>query len=88
MKKTITKPNPTPQSPVQVSESSDYEVMTDYIPGHYWPSADEIVVRHKKSNTYWRAVYAVREDDSDADMGATWKQVAPKKVTITKYEAV
>lgn len=81
-------PNPTPQSPVQVEKNPEYEIMTDYAPGNWYPSASEIIVRHKKSNTFWMAVYAVREDDSDADCGATWRQVTPKKVTIIKYESV
>lgn len=80
--------NPTPQSPIQVEKNSEYEIMTDYVPDSYWPSAAEVVARHKKSDTFWKAVYAVREDDSDADCGATWRQVTPKKVTITKYESV
>lgn len=81
-------PNPTPQSPIQVEKNPEYELMTDYVGDSYWPSAAEVVVKHKKSGTFWKAVYAVREDDSDADCGATWRQVVPKKVTITKYENV
>jgi hypothetical protein len=81
-------PNPTPQSPIQVENNPEYEIMTDYVPGNWYPQAGEVVALHKKSGTYWQAVYAIREDDSDADVGATWHQVKPKKVTITKYESV
>lgn len=81
-------PNPTPKSPEQVSKSPDYEVMSDYVGGHYWPSADEVVVKHKSSNTFWRAVYAVGEDDSEWVFSATWRQVTPVQVTTTKYELV
>lgn len=80
--------NPTPQSPLAVEKNPDYELMTDYVGGNYYPSAAEVVAKHKATGTYWQAVYAVREDDSDADMSATWHQVVPKKVTITKYERV
>ena len=81
-------PDPTPHSPEQVAGNPDYEVMRDYNPGSYYPSADEIVVKHKKSETFWRAVYAVREDDSDFDCSTTWRQVVPKKITITQYDIV
>jgi hypothetical protein len=81
-------PNPTPQSPIQAEKNPEYEVMTDYVSDSYYPSAAEVIVRHKASNTFWRAVYRVREDDSDADMGATWNRVVPEKVTITKYKTV
>jgi len=81
-------PNPTPNCPTHVFNDSDYEVMTNYLRGHYWPSAEEIIVRHKKSNTYWKAIYAVREDDSDADFPATWKQVIPNKIEMIEYKEV
>jgi hypothetical protein len=80
--------DPTPMSPIMAEKSPDYEIMTDYSPGIYYPSGAEVIVKHKKSKTFWRAVYAVREDDSDADFGATWTQVKPKRVTITEYERV
>ena len=80
--------DPSPKSPEQVSKSKDYEVMSDYVGGSYYPSADEIVVKHKTSNTFWRAVYAVHEDDSDWQYSATWRQVVPQRVTITKYEPI
>ena len=86
MKKPSTKPDPTPQSPIAVEKNPAYELMDDYVSATYWPSAAEVVVRHKESNTFWQAVYAVREDDSDAEFSATWTQVAPKQVVITKYE--
>ena len=81
-------PNPSPKSPKQVSKSPHYEVMSDYVGGHYWPSADEVVVRHKASNTFWRAVYAVHEDDSEWGFSANWRQVKPKQRTITEYEVI
>lgn len=81
------KANPTPQSPVAVEKNPDYEIMTDYEPGNWYPSAAEVVAKHKATGTFWMAVYRVREDDSDADCGATWRQVFPKKITITKYES-
>jgi hypothetical protein len=81
-------PNPTPQSPIQVEKNPEYEIMTDYAGGSYYPSAAEVIVRHKKSGTYWKAIYRVREDDSDADWPATWRRVVPKKMTVTKYENV
>lgn len=81
-------PNPTPQSPIQVEKNPEYEIMTDYIPGNWYPSASEVIAKHKKTGTFWMAVYAVREDDSDADSSATWHQVVPEKVTITKYKDV
>lgn len=80
--------DPSPQSPIQVEENPEYELMSDYSPDSYYPSAAEVVARHKKSNTFWKAVYRVREDDSDADCSATWRQVVPKKITITKYESI
>ena len=79
-------PDPSPKSPEQVSKSRAYEVMSDYVGGSYYPSADEIIVKHKASNTFWRAVYAVREDDSDWQYSVPWRQVVPTTVTITKYE--
>ena len=78
--------NPTPQSPIQVEKNPEYEVMTDYVPASYWPSAAEVIVRHKKSNTFWKAVYAVREEDSDAEYSTTWRRVVPAKITITEYK--
>jgi len=72
-------PNPTPKSPKQISEDPSYKVMDNYIGGSWYPSAAEMIVKHKASNTFWRAVYSVREDDSDFENGAAWQQVAPHK---------
>ena len=80
--------DPTPQSPLAVEKNPAYEAVSDYVPEQYWPNGAEFIVKHKATGTFWKAVYAVRMDDSDADMSATWRQVAPKKVTITKYEDV
>jgi len=80
--------NPTPSSPEQVSKNPDYQVMTDYVSGSYYPSADEVIVKHVTSNTFWRAVYRVHKDDSDYSCGATWYQVVPETVTIIRYKSV
>lgn len=80
--------NPTPKSPEQVCKDPAYEVMRGYQAGQYYPNSDECVVKHKETGTYWWAVYSVREDDSDFADPARWAQVAPKQVTITKYEPV
>jgi hypothetical protein len=80
--------DPFPQSPLLVSKDANYEVMTNYIRNDYYPSADEIVVRHKASNTFWRAVYSVREDDSDFSVSATWTQVVPEQVITTRYKTI
>lgn len=80
--------NPSNKSPASMFHDHDYEVMGDYIPNEYWPSASEMIVKHKQSNTFWRAVYAIREDDSDAELPATWVQVVPEIVTVTKYKTI
>lgn len=48
--------NPSPRSPKDVTADPDYEVMSGYFRGHYWPWADEIVVRHKATGTFWKPV--------------------------------
>jgi len=79
--------NPGQKSPKQVSLDLDYEVMhNNDSPGTYYPPSEEIIVKHKGSNTFWRAVYSMRDDDSDYDCVARWRQVFPKQVTITRYE--
>jgi hypothetical protein len=71
--------SPSPRSPSEVSRDPAYEVMTAYEHGNYWPSADDIVVKHKETGTFWRAVYAMRNDDSDYEVPNTsWKQVVPE----------
>lgn len=75
-------------SPIQAGQNPDYERMTGYQADSYWPSAVQIVVRHKATNTFWSAVYAIREDDSDAEYSASWRQVVPETVTITKYKNI
>lgn len=81
-------PNPTPRSPAEVFQNSDYEIMTDYQGNAFYPQASECVAKHRASNTFWRAVYAVRDDDSDSGLSATWCQVKPKQITVTIYEEV
>lgn len=80
--------NPSPKSPSDVAKDSDYEVMRDSLGGSYWPSADEMIVKHKATETFWRAVYSVGADDSDYALSATWKQVCPEPVTRMKYVEV
>lgn len=80
--------NPTPKSPEQIAKDPAYKVMHDYIRGSYYPSADEVIVKHIESETFWKAVYSVRDDDSDYCFGATWRQVAPKSVITTEYNDV
>jgi hypothetical protein len=79
-------PDPTPSSPAKVCKNRAYKEMKHYQRNSYWPLADEVVVKHISSNTFWRAVYAVYDDSSNYDWAATWKQVFPKQITITKYE--
>jgi hypothetical protein len=82
--------NPTPRSPADVSRDPAYEVMHDSVSATYWPSADHVIVRHKVTGAFWRAVYAVRADDSDYEMSAHWTRVrpepAPKMVTYVEHE--
>lgn len=78
--------DPGRRSPQDVSKSSAYETMNGYSQEAYFPSAAAIVVKHKKTQTYWRAVYSVRDDDSDFGWPATWEQVEPEQITITKYK--
>ncbi len=77
--------DPTPRSPASVCDDPDYECMNDYEPQGFWPSANEVVVRHKETGTFWRAVYRLREDDTDAYCSATWTQVQPRQILLTKY---
>lgn len=80
--------NPSPASPGNVAKNKAYEVMHDYVSGSWYPSADEIIVKHKKSGTFWRAVYRVYEDSSEYDYSATWTQVTPSQRTITEYKPI
>lgn len=80
--------NPSPRSPKDVADSSSYEVMRDSIPGNYWPSAEELVVKHKATGTFWKAVYQVRADDSDYGEPAHWKEVRPEPITRVRYVPV
>jgi hypothetical protein len=77
--------DPSPLSPKEASESSAYEVMNEYVRANYWPSADEVVVRHKASNTFWHVAYRMRADDSDYEMPAKWTQVWRMRETVVKY---
>jgi hypothetical protein len=77
--------DPTPRSVASVCGDPAYEGMTDYEPQSFWPSANEVVVRHKETATFWRAVYKVRENNSDVYCSASWTQVQPQQVTVTKY---
>jgi len=78
--------DPSGHSPEKVAEDPAYEVMNEYQRGNYWPSACEIVVKHKETSSYWRAVYAVGDDNSDWEFPCTWNQVFPEQVTITRYK--
>lgn len=78
--------DPTPQSPIDVENNTDYELMHDYVRGNWYPSASEVVAKHKKTGTFWMTIYAIREDDSDAGIPATWSQVFPKVISVIKYE--
>lgn len=78
--------NPTPQSPVAVEKNKNYKIMTDYVGDSYWPSSAECIALHKSTGTYWRTLYRVYEDSSEADLSATWREVVPEQVTITKYK--
>lgn len=80
--------DPTPRSPVEIQSHPEYKIMTDYQGDSYYPSACECIVHHKISNTFWKTIYAVREDDSDADCSATWRQVIPEQIIVTKYKDV
>lgn len=73
-------------SPETIANDSAFEVMRGYHAGNYWPSASELVVKHKATGTYWRAIYQERADDNDYSLSATWTEVKP--VTVTKYEPV
>ena len=75
-------------SPISVSKDKAYEVMRDYVGGSWYPSADEIIVKHIKSGTFWRAIYRVYEDSSEADCSANWTQVTPSQRTITEYKPI
>lgn len=80
--------NPSPKSPSDVAKDPDYEVMTDSLGGNWWPSADEMIVKHKSTGTFWRAVYGVSADGSDYGLSAHWKQVRPEPATRVKYVEV
>lgn len=80
--------DPSPMSPDAVEKDSDYDVMREYEHGHYWPSAEEIIVRHRATDTFWRAVYQVRADDDDSHYGANWQEVSPSIVSVTRYTPV
>ena len=77
--------DPTTQSPFQIRKNTNYEIMSDYVPGNYWPSRSEIIAKHKGFNTFWKVVYVGGEDDY---MEMTWRQVVPEKIVITKYKEV
>lgn len=79
------KADPTPQSPLAVEKNPAYEAVSNYEPDQYWPNGASFIVKHKETGTFWRAVYAIRMDDSDADCSATWSQVEPKQLVVTKY---
>lgn len=79
--------DPTPQSPVAVEKNKDYQIMTDYVGNSYYPSAAECIALHVSTGTYWRTVYRLYEDSSEANFSATWREVVPEKVTITKYKS-
>ncbi len=87
MGKEVKAGNPNGRSPVQVNGMPEYEEMIDYTQPHYYPLANEIVVMHKSTKTYWRTIYRVYDDYSEYDCGATWTEVVPEKVTITRYKA-
>jgi len=80
--------DPSPRSPKNVAQDTSYESVPNFVRGNYWPSADELIVKHKTTGTFWLVVYQVRADDSDYGMSATWKQVRPEIVTLTKYVVV
>lgn len=63
-------------------------VQGGYQAGQYYPNAAECVVRHKRSRTYWRCTYAVREDDSDYEWPTEWRRVRPTVVKVTRFVPV
>lgn len=84
-KRRVATADPSPMSPAKVAKNRSYQVMYDYEGGQWFPHADEMIVRHKKSNTFWRAVYRVGEDNSDYELSATWREVIPQIVLVHKY---
>lgn len=80
--------DPSPKSVLSVDKSSKYERMRDFVGGNWYPSAAEVVYKHKESGTFWRAVYRIYEDFSEADQSQNWTQVTPKTKTIVEYEVV
>jgi hypothetical protein len=80
--------DPSPGSPRKVVADRDYEEMRNFVRGHFYPSAEEIVVKHKSSGTFWRAIFQVRDDDDDSEYSAKWTEVRPEQEIVTKYVPV
>lgn len=71
-------------SPLDVYKNPLYENVTNCDGGTY-PQSIQTVVRHKESGTLWACIYAIRDDDSDADMPGNWYEVEAVSVTSVSY---
>lgn len=80
--------DPAGRSPREVANDPAYEVQVGYRAGNWWPAQEEIVVRHIFSGTFWRALYAMREDDNDYGCKASWTLVAKREVIVVEFAEV
>jgi hypothetical protein len=81
--------DPDGRSPSQVAASEAYEwAPSSWASNHCYPPADEYVAWHMETDTYWRCLCAVRDDDSDWDVGASWTQVIKVERTVVDYKAI
>lgn len=69
---------PENMSPAQAVNSPQYKEVTSLgvSEDNWYPSASICVVQHLASGKYYRAVYAVRDDDDDYNQLASWTEVA------------
>lgn len=78
---------PQGRSPHDVwADKEHYELVAD-VDGNTYPSSVQRVVRHKATGSLWAASFAIREDDSDAELGAHWTEVEAKTEMRTVYVA-
>lgn len=80
--------DPGHRSPREVANDPAYEVQVGYRAGNWWPAQEEIVVKHLLSGTFWRALYAMRVDDTDYGERTGWTHVAKREVIVVEFTEV